>query len=106
MATVEWKTPVGHKISPNEANNIVYLTCKYTVQWPMRSVDLAVVQTLINKDLTGPEAMEDLMSVTCEYVWDHLAGEPDEFKPEDLKTHMASMLNEFWEMSPEQRNEI
>ena len=93
-------------MTPNEINNIVYLTCKYTVQWMMRPVDLAVIQTMLKQDVAGQEAMDDLMDVTCEYLWDHISGEPDEFKPEDLKFHMVEMLNEFWEMPSEQRNEI
>lgn len=106
MEKIDWKTPAGHKITPDEMNNIVYLTCKYTISWPMRTADLMVIATMVNKDKTGPEAMDDLMDVTCEYIWDHLCGEPESPQPNDYKTHMVTMLNEFWEMPSEQRNEI
>lgn len=97
--------------SDGELNNFVYLTCKYTVQWPMRQTDLAVCLELAKSRfgedvqagqtqpvglIKGVEGLTRLLEVTCEYIWDHIAGEPDEFSPDDLFYHMKPILQEWY----------
>lgn len=113
--------------SDGELNNFVYLTCKYTVQWPMRQADLAIclelaksghavaaigedfhnVQTGQNQParlIKGVEGLTRLLEVTCEYLWDHISGEPDEFSPDILFYHMKPILQKWYSnTTPEER---
>lgn len=106
---LELNLPEDYKLSDGEIDNIVYLTCKYTVQWPMRQVDLQVCKTMAGLDKTDPptgsEAVEKLLRQTCEYLWDHVCGEPDEFDTDKLVEHMVPALNQWYSTTtPEERS--
>lgn len=94
-----------YKLTDGEIDNIVYVVCKYTVGWQMRKADLQVCRSMLGDKLRGAEALHKLVQVTCEYVWDHIAGEPDNTSPEALYEHIAPAIAEWWkETTPEQRD--
>ena len=101
---MELNLPENYQPSEGEINNIVYLCCKYTVGWPMRTADLAICNMMRDKTLTGQPAIENLLQVTTEYIWDHICGEPEEPSTEQLTTHMQPILQEWYNnTTPEQR---
>jgi len=71
------------------------MTCKYTIQWPMRAADKAVC-AMTAGPLRGPDCVHRLVKASCEYVWDHLAGEPEDVTPEQLYEHIAPLLKEWF----------
>lgn len=87
--------PSDYKLTDGEIDNIVYLTCKYTANWPMRQADLAVCKALTGEG-TGPQHLEKLVRTTCEYVWDHICGEPDETSPDDFYNHIAPLITNWF----------
>jgi len=105
VSTLNIDVPDDYRPSDGEIDNIVYLICKYTVSWPMRPADLAVCKMMAGQQgLTGKEGIVHLVEVTCEYVWDHIAGEPDDTSPDDFFEHMKLMLEEWYKNStPEER---
>lgn len=106
--TKSLELPVAEDYTPSEGelNNFVYLTCKYTVGWGMRMADLAVCLTMAGgaDKIKGGEGLTKLCDVTCEYLWDHVCGEPDEISPDKLFDHMKPILQEWYNNStPEDR---
>jgi hypothetical protein len=89
------EVPDDYEVTPGEIDNIVYLTCRYTVGWPYRAVDLAIIQ-LMTPPGRGTEYINRLVINTCEYLWDHVCGEPDEFSSEDLVRHIIPLLHEWY----------
>ena len=105
---LELNLPEDYKLSEGEIDNIVYLTCKYTVQWPMRQVDLQVCKMMAGLDKptppTGSKAVGKLLEVTCDYLWDHVCGEPDDFTAKSLFEHMEPALKQWYSSTtPEDR---
>jgi hypothetical protein len=96
------KIPEDYKLSDGEIDNIVYLVCKYTVEWNMRPADKTVCQMMMDKTKSGTAQVENLISITCEYVWDHICGEPDTFTPVSLYDHMVPMITEWFEVTSSQ----
>ena len=95
-----------YEFGTGEINNIVYLCCKYTVGWQMRQSDLAVCQSMAG-EMRGNAGLERLLQVTCEYLWDHISGEPDEFTAEQLQSHMAPVIETWFKSTTkEQREDI
>lgn len=105
---IEVSVPNDYKMSEGEKNNLVYLVCKYTVGWGMRSCDfVACCLMAAQGPQTGVEAIKNLTRVSCEYVWDHISGKPDNFTPEMLYAHMAEYMNEWYsDSTPEERADI
>ena len=57
-----------------------------------------------DKKARGQEAVENLLEVATEYVWDHICGEPEEPSQEQLFDAMVPLLNEwFSKTTPEER---
>lgn len=102
MSEITANIPADYRLSDGEIDNIVYLICKYTVEWNMRQVDKAVCQMMMSKEKTGVPQIEDLVRVTCEYVWDHICGEPDNFTAEQLYDYMAPMITEWFKITSSQ----
>lgn len=95
--------PEDYVPSAGEIDNLVYLCCRYTVGWQMRACDLAVVRGLV-PDPRGPTGIEGLARQACEYVWDHVCGEPEEPSAEQMFEHMAPLLEEWYgKTTPEDR---
>lgn len=97
--------PVAADYQPSdgELDNLVYLCLKYTVGWPMRQADKAVVLMMAG-EVTGDEGISRVVEQACEYAWDHLAGEPDEFDADKLFDHIKPLLLEWYQNStPEDR---
>ncbi len=106
MTQLTIDVPEDYEPSEGELNNFVYLVCKYTVNWQIRACDLAVCTMMAStgSPIRGSAGLARLLDVTCEYAWDHLAGEPDEKSPEDFAKHMVPLLEEWYTKStPEER---
>jgi hypothetical protein len=76
------------------------------VGWAMRQCDLAVCVALAGgKDAIVSDAgLSKLCEVTCEYLWDHVCGEPDVWTSEDLFEHIKPCLQNWYNTStPEER---
>lgn len=106
---LELNLPDDYKLSDGEIDNIVYLACKYAIGWPMRQADLHVCRMMAGfnneNPPTGQEAVEKLLETTCEYLWDHICGEPDEFNTGQLVEHMTPVLNDWYSnTTPEDRS--
>jgi len=92
--------------SAGELNNIVYLVCKYTANWPMRGADLSICLMMAGMDgeVKGPKGISNLVRVTCDYVWDHVCGEPSDTSPRKFFAHMKPMIEEWYsKTTPEDR---
>ena len=91
--------------SDGELNNIVYVVCKYTVGWNMRACDLSICLLMAGgqEAIIGDGGITKLAE-TCEYCWDHIAGEPDDFDADKLFDHIKPFLLEWYnETTPEDR---
>jgi len=105
------KTPIAddYELGEGEINNVVYLVLKYTVGWGMRACDLAVCKLMAegpDQKIRGNEGLEKLVRETCEYAWDHIAGEPDEPTTEQLYEHIAPVITEWYEKTPAEQRQI
>jgi len=98
MKTLELPIPDDYVPSEGELNNFVYIICKYTVGWGMRQTDLAVCLQMAG-DTKGNSGLSRLCETTCEYLWDHICGEPEDPTPEILFDHIKPMLQEWFEKS-------
>lgn len=95
--------PADYVPSSGELDNLIYLTFKYTIGWSMRQADKAVCLSMAG-DIVGDPGISKLIHETCEYAWDHLSGEPDEFTPEQLVDHIQPILIEWYSnTTPEER---
>lgn len=104
MAELTTGVPGDYAPSEGEIDNLVYMVCKYTVGWGMRACDLAAVKMTGPREVRGEEGLRALTRAACEYVWDHICGEPEEPTADDLYAHMAPMLSEWYANStPEER---
>jgi hypothetical protein len=92
--------------SDGEYNNLCYITCKYTAGWGMRLADLAVCK-MMAEEAKGDQAIENFVRTTCEYVWDHICGEPDDVTPDAFYEHIEPMIEEWYKgTTPEERENI
>lgn len=103
--------PVADDYTPSdgELNNFVYLVCKYTVGWQMRSADLAVCLMMAGgKDnIVGNAGLSRLCETTCEYLWDHICGEPEEASGEAFFEHIKPLLQRWYnEQNAEERSDL
>lgn len=97
--------PDDYKLTAGEIDNIVYLICKYTVQWPARSVDIHIMSMMLG-EARGKDAVETLVQNTCEYVWDHICGEPDEPTTEMLVEHIKPMIEEWFSKTTQEERSV
>ena len=90
--------PVDYRPTDGELDNICYLTMKYTIQWPMRQADLAVCILMAGgkEAIVGDAGLSKYVHEICAYLWDHIAGEPDEFTADTLFEHIKPILNQWW----------
>jgi len=101
MKTLELPLDDEYVPSDGELNNFVYLTCKYAVGWGMRQTDLAVclMMARINNTIKGNAGLSFLCEVTCDYLWDHICGEPEEPTSDQLFDHIKPCLQEWYAKS-------
>ena len=98
--------PDNYVPSYGELDNIVYLVCKYTINWPMRVADLSVVLTMAGgpDNIKGNKGISHLVNITCDYLWDHVMGEPDDISSDKLFSHIQPCLFEWYEnTTPDER---
>lgn len=102
-----YNIPDDYELSAGEVNNIVYITCRHTCDWTMREADLAVCDMLRDKTLRGDAAVENLLEVATEYVWDHIMGEPEDPTQKQLADHIRTGLTMwFQDATPAERQDI
>lgn len=104
--TLELPVPDDYVPSEGELNNIVYLVCKYTANWPMRTADLSVCLLMAGgqEEIIGNEGLTRLVEQTCEYVWDHICGEPEEPTADQFFDHIKPILQHWYSnTTPEDR---
>ena len=104
--TLELPIADDYKPTPGELDNFVYLTSKYTVGWIPRAADHAVCLMMAGgaDEIVGNEGLTKLCETTCEYLWDHICGEPEEPTAEALFDHIKPVLQEWYSNStPEDR---
>lgn len=108
MAKLTIDVPEDYEPSAGELDNFVYLVCKYTAGFQMRNCDLAVCTMMAStgSPIRGSAGLARLLDVTCEYAWDHLAGEPDEISPEDLVEHMVPLLEEWYSKTTAEKRAV
>lgn len=107
--TLELPVADDYVPSEGELNNIVYLICKYTVGWQMRTADLAVCVLMAGgqEAIVGNAGLTKLVEETCEYVWDHICGEPEEPTADQFFDHIKPALQAWYaESTPEERAKI
>jgi hypothetical protein len=106
---LEVVTDAEYKPSLGELNNLAYLVFKYGVGWGMRQADLSVCLMMVGgaEAVKGDEGLSKFVYTVCEYAWDHIAGEPEEFDADKLFDHMKPALQEWYKnTTPEQRADI
>ena len=100
--------PDDYKPTFGELDNFVYLTLKYTVNWIMRQCDrdICIMMASGADAIVGDIGLSNLCHQACEYAWDHIAGEPDEFDSDKLFDHIRPILVRWYENStPEDREQ-
>ncbi len=106
--TVSLGLPVANDYVPsyNELDNLVYITCKSTINWNMRSADLAVCLMMTGgpSNICGDAGISRLVYNTCEYLWDHITGGDSDLSPRTMFEHIQPFLFEWYESTtPEER---
>ena len=97
--------PPDYQPSDGELDNLIYVVLKYTVGWPMRQADKAVCMVAGGDAIRGDAGISKLVYETCQYAWDHIAGEPDDFDADKLFDHIKpAILNWYENSTPEQRS--
>lgn len=88
-----------YRFTDGELNNIVYLCHRFTIDWSMRRSDLAVCLMLARAkgEIIGNAGLDRLIRTTCEYVWDHLCGEPEEPTADGFYEHMVPAMERWFE---------
>lgn len=95
-----------YRPSDGELDNLVFLTLKYTIGWPMRQADKAVILQFAGDDLCGDAGISRVVEQACEYAWDHICGKPEDFDTDTLFDHIRPILNEWYDNSNvEQRSD-
>jgi len=87
--------PLDYVPSEGEVDNIVYLVCMYTANWPMRQPDLSICK-MMTGEIVGREGIERLVNVACEYIWDHICGGPRTPTAKKFFRHMKPLLEEWY----------
>ena len=95
-----------HKPTDGELNNITFLSMKYLIGWGMRAADLAVVLSMAGSVATVSELDEKFAPVLAEYMWDHLAGEPDDLAVEDLTEAVCVVRDLVYGLPEYERNAV
>lgn len=100
--------PISDDYQPshNELDNLMYLTCKGTINWTMRTADFVVCLNMAGgpSNIRGDKGISHFVSIVCDYLWDHIMGEPEAYSPEQLFAHVQPFLFEWYENStPEER---
>ncbi len=97
--TLELPVADDYVPSEGELDNFVYLCCKYGGNWGMRRTDLAICLLMAGgcESIVGNAGLTRLCEVTCEYLWDHICGEPEEVSPDDIFDHLKPLLKTFYE---------
>ena len=107
--SLELPIPDDYVPSAGELNNFVYLTCKYTVGWIARSCDHMILLDMAGgpENIRGNAGLTTLAKLACDYCWDHIAGEPDEYSSETLFNHIKPFLQEWFKnQTVEERADI
>ena len=93
-----------YKPSEGELDNLIYLTIKYTTRRNMRACDKSICLMMAGSSLVGDVGISTLIETTCEYAWDHLAGEPGDVSTQDFFDHIKPMLLKWYSTTtPEER---
>ena len=102
--------PSDYLPSQGELNNVCYVVCRYGANWPMRSTDLAVCLFMIDRairELRGDPLVSEFLWVVCDYVWDHILGEPESPTVEQLFDYIRPGIEEWYRVTdPEARSVI
>lgn len=98
---LEIDVPDDYTPSAGELNNFVYLVCKYTVNWIPRSCDhdICIMMAGGTDGIKGNKGLSELCQHVCEFCWDHISGEPEEFDADDLSKHIKPMLQDWYKNS-------
>jgi len=98
----------NYKCTPTELDNLVYLVMKYSVGWNMRQADLAVVLTMSGgpDDIVGDAGISRLVSVVCDYLWDHICGEPEDLTVEQLYDFAQKFLFQWFEETTQEERSL
>lgn len=95
--------PKTHKPTKGELDNITYLSFKYIAGFPMRQVDLLMVQQMTGEINT----YQDLNKFTKElahYLWDHIMGEPESPALEEIEVATETIKDYLYTQSEHDRN--
>ena len=84
--------PDGYELEAGEVDNLVRAVFRKTLNMEGRTADLAIVNTLRDKNLRGVEAVRNVVRVSVEYVWDHWLGKPRNPTPSKLYHVVAPIL--------------
>jgi hypothetical protein len=95
-----------HKPTDNELNNLTYLSMKYIIGWPMRLTDFAVVKMMGGEVASVKGLDEKFIPEMANYMWDHLMGEPDDLKVDDLISAIQAVRDMLFGMDEKTRNSI
>lgn len=104
--TLELPIPDDYVPTPGELDNFVYLTSKYTVGWIPRSADHAICLQMAGgaDKIIGNSGLTKLCEETCEYLLDHICGNPENPTVDELFDYMKPTLQQWYNNStPEQR---
>jgi hypothetical protein len=106
MSTVEHMTlglPIADDYAPSygELDNLAYLTCKYTIGWGCRVTDLKVCLSMAGgqDNIVGDAGISRFVSVICDYLHDHICGEPEDPTPAQLFSHIKPLLVNWYQNS-------
>ena len=93
--------PQEHQPTANERNNLCFLSMKYLLGWPMRSCDFMIVESMGSDKPTA-----EYFEILAEYMWDHLAGEPDDVSVGDLVYAIEVIWENLCRQGADIRNDI
>lgn len=100
--------PISDEYLPSygELDNLAYITCRGTINWPCRTADFVVCLNAAGgpDNIKGDKGISNYVSVICDYLWDHVMGEPENPTAQQLFAHIQAPLFEWYEnTTPEER---
>ena len=95
-----------HKPTTNERNNIVHLCFKYTLGIQFRIADLSIIEMMAGDIRSMEDLRKTYIPTIAEYMWDHFMGEPEEPSLELVEQFCHAIVDCFFTMDQETRNDI
>ncbi len=90
------KVPKDYLINYEERKRIVEKIFEITLGATPRQTDTAVCMLMSDREAKGRQGINNLIDVTCDYIWDHWMGEPKEPSAKEIKDYIKPIFTKWY----------